>query len=99
MKADRITARLLKGSLAVSPSALYTAAAVLAPSIVPFTMIVMGPSTLTPLEAKADGKGSAPSDLKTRELVKTWAGQNLVRAVLVGISATLSAVAIYAQVE
>ncbi|KAF7190822.1 hypothetical protein HII31_07981 [Pseudocercospora fuligena] len=59
----------------------------------------MGPSTLKPLEAKADGKGDAPSDAETKKLIKTWAGQNEIRALLTGISATLSAVAIYAQIE
>lgn len=74
------------------------AAALIAPSIVPYTILIMKSSTLAPLESKATNDAAAPSDAETRVLFQKWRGQNAVRAALAGTAATLSAFAILAQV-
>lgn len=58
----------------------------------------MGPTTLTPLEARATGASGAPGDQETLDLIKKWSGQNTVRAGMVGTAAVMSALAILAQV-
>ena len=58
----------------------------------------MGPTTLTPLEARANGVAGAPGDQETLDLIKKWNGQNAIRAGLVGTAAVMSAFAILAQV-
>lgn len=92
------TARGIAGRYPISPSVLYATAAVIAPSIVPYTIAVMGPTTLTPLEARATGASGAPGDQETLDLIKKWSGQNTVRAGMVGTAAVMSALAILAQV-
>ncbi|WPB06987.1 uncharacterized protein RHO25_011647 [Cercospora beticola] len=92
-----VQTRGIVGRYPVSPSVLYATAAVLAPSIVPFTIAVMGPTTLDPLVAKADGSPNAPGDQETLDLIKKWSGQNAVRAGLIGSAAVMSAFAILAQ--
>ncbi|KAI5363712.1 hypothetical protein Slin14017_G056760 [Septoria linicola] len=93
-----VQTRGIVGRYPISPSALYTTAAILAPSIVPYTIAVMAPSTLRPLEAKATGEGSVPGDQETLDLIKKWSAQNVVRAGLAGTAAVISAFAILAQV-
>ncbi|CAK4033192.1 hypothetical protein SEPMUDRAFT_45218 [Lecanosticta acicola] len=85
-------ASALSGRFGVSPAALYASAAVLAPCVAPYTFTVMW-SGVQALEAKAAGAGNAPSDAKTKDLVKVWSGQNLNRALIVLAAAALSAVA------
>ncbi|KAF2211389.1 hypothetical protein CERZMDRAFT_43436, partial [Cercospora zeae-maydis SCOH1-5] len=88
----------IAGRYRISPSTLYATATVLAPSIVPFTIAVMGPTTLDPLVAKANGQPNAPGDQETLDLIKKWGGLNAVRAGLIGSAALMSAFAILAQV-
>ncbi|KAM3414249.1 hypothetical protein BST61_g10904 [Cercospora zeina] len=92
-----IQTRGVVGRYRISPSTLYATATVLAPSIVPFTFAVMGPTTLDPLVAKVEGQPNAPGDQETLDLIKKWSGQNAVRAGLIGSAALMSAFAILAQ--
>lgn len=91
--------RGIAGRFPISPSVLYATAAVITPSIVPYTIAVMGPTTLTPLEARAAGASGAPGDQETLDLIKKWSGQNTVRAGMVGSAAVMSALAILAQTK
>ena len=85
-------ARKLDGRFGVSPTTLYTSAAVLAPCVAPYTFAVMW-NGVQALEAKATGASDAPSATESEALVKTWSKQNLHRALIVGTAALLSAVA------
>lgn len=88
-------ARKIKGRLPVSATVLYGAAALIAPSIVPYTLTVMS-ATITTIQAKAEGRANAPSDSETRALVEKWSGQNLHRAYIAGTASILSAIAMLA---
>lgn len=90
-----VTARHLRSTPPVSPFMLYSAAALLAPCIVPYTLTVMGP-TIAALVAKADGGPDAPSDSETKALIERWRLQNYTRAVITGTAAVLGAVAVLA---
>lgn len=87
--------RGVPGRLPVSPSMLYLSAALLAPSIAPYTWIVMW-SGVQKLEAKAEESANAPGEGEIKALVQEWKMQNYQRAVIVGSSAVLSAVAMLA---
>lgn len=89
------TARNIKGRLPISPFALYSAAAIVAPCIVPYTRTVMW-STITAIEAKAEGKASAPGETETKALVEKWSGQNMHRAYIAATATLLSVVAMLA---
>lgn len=86
----------------VSPFALYAAAAVCVPCIVPYTLLYMEPTVnkeLLILGAKIE-KGAKSQDLnvsekKVRGMLKRWRGMNFVRATLVATGAFLSAVATF----
>ncbi|KAL2358512.1 hypothetical protein BJ546DRAFT_960082 [Cryomyces antarcticus] len=74
-----------------SPFTLYTIAAVLTPSIVPYTLTVMAPVN-NALAAKAAFYANTPvadkgagEDQEVRRLVRRWMWFNAVRAVLVGV--------------
>ena len=95
MTNSEATARYVKGALPVSPFVLYSAAAFIAPCIVPYTFTVMSP-TINALVAKAEGKADAPSDSNTKALLEKWRGQNLIRASIAGSAAVLGAAAILA---
>jgi hypothetical protein len=75
-----------------APWALYTAAAVLVPSIVPYTLLVMKPSTLDPLIAAA-ADPSILSTERTLELLQIWKGQNYVRQAFGAAGSLLGAIA------
>ena len=77
-----------------SPFALYTAAALAIPAIVPYTLGVMAPSTVNKLVETA-GKPESLSEGETKELIQRWSGQNYVRMGFVGFGAVLGAVATY----
>lgn len=89
------SARGIPGKFALSPSTLYLSAAILAPSIVPYTILVMMPTVKT-LESKARDDAKAPSDTETISLVQKWSGQNVHRALMVAASALLGGAAILA---
>ena len=72
--------------------ALYTAAALALPSIVPYTLIVMK-ATNDRLHQKAD-KADSVSDVETTELLRKWKGMNYNRAIFALIGTLLGAVAI-----
>jgi hypothetical protein len=74
-----------------APWALYTAAAVALPSIVPYTLGVMMPTTVGPLEEAMKKPGSL-SVGTTKELVAKWAEQNNVRQAF-GLVGTVLAIA------
>ncbi|MCJ1406907.1 hypothetical protein MMC19_000977 [Ptychographa xylographoides] len=84
----------------VSPFALYVAAALCIPSIVPYTGLYMHPTVnkkLLDMGAMAE-KGATAMELGTgekeiREMFSRWKGMNYVRAALVGGGALLAAVA------
>lgn len=86
----------------VSRFALYTAAAICVPSIVPYTLLYMEPtvnSKLLALGAKVE-KGAKAKDLgvseqEVRGMLKRWRGMNFVRAALVAAGAVLAAVATF----
>ncbi|KAK5119503.1 hypothetical protein LTR85_007603 [Meristemomyces frigidus] len=87
-------------TLPVSPFALYTAAALAIPAIVPYTLIVMEPAANRKLmhmaktaEAGPSGTDLGASDADVQELLRKWKGMNLVRAAFVGTGAVLGAVA------
>lgn len=82
----------MKGHLPISHFALYSAAAIVAPCIVPYTRAVMWP-TITAIVAKAEGKADAPSEAETKALVEKWSGQNMHRAYIVGTATLLGAAA------
>lgn len=75
-----------------TPWALYTAAAVLIPSIVPYTLFVMKPTTLEPLRAAA-ANPSIISTERTLELLREWKIQNFVRQGFGALGSLLGAVA------
>ncbi|EXJ89642.1 hypothetical protein A1O3_02709 [Capronia epimyces CBS 606.96] len=87
--------RHIKGSLPVTPSFLYAAAAIIAPCIVPYTLTIMAP-TISAIVSKAQGKANAPSEAETKALLEKWRGQNMQRAYITGTAAVLSAIAILA---
>ncbi|KAK4549001.1 hypothetical protein LTR36_008774 [Oleoguttula mirabilis] len=75
------SSRTLPGSasLPVSPFALYTAAALAIPAIMPYTLLVMEPAANGKLmhmakKAEAGGKGTdlAASDADVKELLRKW---------------------------
>lgn len=70
-----------------APWALYTAAAVAVPCIVPYTILVMKPTTLEPLIAAA-ADTSVLSTERTFALLELWKQQNYVRQMF-GIVGTL----------
>ena len=84
----------------VSPSALYVAAALCIPCIVPYTELYMHPQVnrkLLAMGAKAE-KGAKAEELGTsekeiREMFARWKGMNFIRAAFVGAGALLAAVA------
>lgn len=90
-----LVARNMKGHLPISCFALYSAAAIVAPSIVPYTLTVMWPTILA-IAAKAEGKTDAPSEAETKALIKKWSGQNMHRAYMVGTATLMGAVAMLA---
>lgn len=90
-----MSARGIKGRFALTPSTLYLAAAITAPSIVPYTIGIMMPTVKT-LESKARGDAEAPSDVETKALLEKWSGQNTHRALIVAASALLGGAAILA---
>lgn len=74
---------------------LYTFAAVIVPSIAPFTLIAMKENLAT-LNAKADaakvkGASSAEEDKDLLVLLQKWQGLNWTRAVMVGAGAVAGA--------
>lgn len=75
-----------------APWALYTAAAVLVPSIVPYTLLVMKPTTLEPLIAAA-ANPSILSTERTLELLQEWKVQNIIRSSFGAIGSLCAAVA------
>jgi Domain of unknown function (DUF1772) len=78
---------------------LYAAAAILAPSIMPYTLLVMMP-TNNLLEKRTESsvaavKGEAEAEVKggqesTHALVDRWASLNLVRGLISGAAAVLA---------
>jgi hypothetical protein len=71
-----------------APWALYTAAAVAIPSIVPYTLAVMLPSTVGPLLEEATKPGFLSTE-EIRSLIARWAHENNVRQVF-GLVGTLA---------
>ena len=65
-----------------SAGALYAAAAVLIPSIVPFTLVVIMPTNNKLMAAAA--KPGVLSESDTRNLVQRWKQLNLIRASIFG---------------
>lgn len=95
---SRRSSRLVGGVL--SPFALYVAAALCVPCIVPYTVLYMEPVVnrqLLDLGAKAEkgvkveGFGTDEKDI--RENLMRWREMNFVRAAIVGVGALLAAVA------
>jgi hypothetical protein len=93
-------------STSTTAFSLYTTAAVLGPSIVPYTLIVMGPTNKKLLE-KADSLASstvgdavaearAAKEDTVHALADKWASLNLVRAI---ISLTSSVLAAWATIN
>ncbi|KAI9658313.1 MAG: hypothetical protein M1821_002446 [Bathelium mastoideum] len=91
------------------PFYLYTAAAVLSPSIVPYTRLVMIPINRV-LMAKADSSSASPaasdavekgigSEGETDELLKKWARLSYGRVVLQGAAALLALWAVASRPE
>lgn len=84
----------------MSPFALYAAATLCVPCIVPYTVLYMEPVVnrkLLELGTKAE-KGAKAEDLRAdeedvRERLMRWKGMNFVRAALVGAGALLAAIA------
>jgi len=74
-----------------SPWALYTAAAVAVPSIVPFTLTMMAPTNNKLIEAAA--KPSILTVNETRELLSKWKALNYQRQMLGIVAAALGAIA------
>lgn len=74
-----------------SPFALYTAAALAIPAIVPYTLTAMVP-TNDKLHAKAADSNSM-SDAETKRLLWKWQRMNYNRSIFVGTGAVLGAVA------
>lgn len=92
------------GSASLDPSAaayLYTAAAVLVPAIVPYTLLGMK-AVNGALHAKADKlrtssfdkPSTASEDREVKELIGRWKVHNAVRAVLAGMGAVAGMVAV-----
>ncbi|KJX93997.1 hypothetical protein TI39_contig4228g00007 [Zymoseptoria brevis] len=75
------------GTFPVTPSALYAAAALIAPTIIPYTLTVMN-SSVTALETRGEGTADAPSDAETKAWVEKWSRMNLHRALLVNVPKT-----------
>jgi Domain of unknown function (DUF1772) len=95
---SRTDPRLIGGL--TSPFALYVAAALCIPCIIPFTVLYMDPTVNNKLLALGDRveKGGNTSDLGISEVeirlsFGRWRGMNFVRAVVVGVGALLAAVA------
>jgi hypothetical protein len=85
-----------------SPFALYTAAAICVPSIVPYTLLYMEPTVNRRLlalgarvEEGAKAKDLGVGDEEVRNMLKRWKGMNFVRAALVATGAVLSAIATF----
>lgn len=74
-----------------SPFALYIAAAVTIPSIVPWTIGIMKP-TNERLMQKAEKTDSVSAE-ESQQLIQTWIGMNWVRAVFGTTGALLGAAA------
>lgn len=90
----------MRGPGPVSPSTLYTVAAIIIPAIVPYTLVRMEPAANQQLnrmaaaaEKGANGKELGGSDEEVKQLLKKWSSMNLVRAGMVGTGAVLGAVA------
>lgn len=88
------------GSIPISPFALYTAAAVAIPAIVPYTLLVMEPAVNRKLmrmaktvEAGSKGTELDCSGAEVADLLRKWKGMNLVRAAAVATGAVLGVVA------
>lgn len=95
---DQLVARGIPGRFSVSPSSLYLAAALVAPSIVPYTRMIMW-NTVTALEAKATGATMEPTDADTKSLIEKWSRQSFNRALMIATSALLGGAAILAGVQ
>ncbi|RMZ73869.1 Noranthrone monooxygenase [Pyrenophora seminiperda CCB06] len=86
----------------VSPFALYLAATICVPTIIPYTILYMEPKVnrkLLMLGGMVE-KGAKASDLgvskaEVQGLLIRWKGMNFVRAGLVGLGAVLAAVATF----
>ncbi|USP77348.1 hypothetical protein yc1106_04622 [Curvularia clavata] len=86
----------------ISPFALYTAATVCVPSIVPYTLLYMEPAVNKKLltlggmvENGTKAKDLGVGDEEVRSMLKRWKGMNFVRATLVATGAVLSALATF----
>ncbi|KAF2024554.1 hypothetical protein EK21DRAFT_104576 [Setomelanomma holmii] len=84
----------------VSPFALYLAATMCVPCIIPYTVLYMEPTVnvkLLDMGAKAE-KGAKARDLGTsekdiRDMLVRWKGMNFIRAAIVGTGALLTGIA------
>jgi len=84
----------------VSPYALYVAATLATPAVVPYTLLIMEPAANRKLMAMANAveAGTTKNHLAINEArvvawLRKWKSMNYVRAGLVGTGALLGAVA------
>ena len=74
-----------------APFALYTAAAVAIPSIVPWTLGIMKPTNGRLMQKAENNESISPEE--TQQLFRRWIGMNWVRAIFATTGALLGATA------